>query len=94
MWTRRPEPGLKNKTRPTTTMQLAIPRMMMRGGTSKGAYFLASDLPTDIAQRDRILLAVMGSPEPRQIDGIGGRDPPTSNVAIVLTSERPRIDVD
>jgi 4-oxalomesaconate tautomerase len=67
---------------------------MMRGGTSKGAYFLASDLPTDAAARDRILLAVMGSPDPRQIDGIGGADPLTSKVAIVSRSERPGIDVD
>jgi 4-oxalomesaconate tautomerase len=75
-------------------MQLSIPCMMMRGGTSKGAYFLASDLPTDIAQRDRILLHVMGSPDPRQIDGIGGADPLTSKVAVVSKSERPGIDVD
>jgi len=67
---------------------------MMRGGTSKGAYFLASDLPADSAQRDRILLAVMGSPDARQIDGIGGADPLTSKVAIVSPSERPGIDVD
>jgi 4-oxalomesaconate tautomerase len=75
-------------------MQLSIPCLMMRGGTSKGAYFLASDLPSDIAQRDRILLAVMGSPDPRQIDGIGGADPLTSKVAIISKSERPGIDVD
>jgi 4-oxalomesaconate tautomerase len=75
-------------------MQLAIPCTMMRGGTSKGAYFLASDLPADIAERDRILLHVMGSPDPRQIDGIGGADPLTSKVAIVSPSERPGIDVD
>jgi 4-oxalomesaconate tautomerase len=75
-------------------MQKAIPCMMMRGGTSKGAYFLASDLPTDTAERDRILLAVMGSPDPRQIDGIGGADPLTSKVAVVSRSERPGIDVD
>jgi len=56
----------------------------MRGGTSKGAYFLASDLPTDIAERDRILLSAMGSPDPRQIDGIGGADPLTSKVAVIL----------
>ena len=67
---------------------------MMRGGTSKGAYFLASDLPSDAAQRDRILLAVMGSPDPRQIDGIGGADPLTSKVAVVSPSDRPGIDVD
>jgi 4-oxalomesaconate tautomerase len=66
----------------------------MRGGTSKGAYFLASDLPSDVAQRDRILLNVMGSPDPRQIDGIGGADPLTSKVAVVSRSTRPGIDVD
>jgi len=66
----------------------------MRGGTSKGAYFLASDLPSETATRDRVLLAVMGSPDPRQIDGVGGADPLTSKVAIVSKSTRPGIDVD
>ena len=75
-------------------MQRAIPCTMMRGGTSKGAYFLASDLPADTTQRDRILLAAMGSPDPRQIDGIGGADPLTSKVAIVSPSDLPGIDVD
>jgi len=75
-------------------MQTAIPCFQMRGGTSKGAYFLASDLPDDVAARDRILLAVMGSPDKRQIDGIGGADPLTSKVAIVSRSSRPGIDVD
>jgi 4-oxalomesaconate tautomerase len=68
--------------------------MWMRGGTSKGGYFLASDLPSDPAQRDTILLAVMGSPDPRQIDGMGGADPLTSKVAVVSKSDRPGIDVD
>lgn len=68
--------------------------MMMRGGTSKGAYFLARDLPDDEAARDALLLSVMGSPDPRQIDGIGGADPLTSKVAIVQTSARPGVDVD
>jgi 4-oxalomesaconate tautomerase len=72
----------------------AIPAMMMRGGTSKGAFFIASDLPADRAERDRILLGVMGSPDPRQIDGIGGADPLTSKVAIVSKSRRPGVDVD
>ena len=72
----------------------AIPAMLMRGGTSKGAYFLAADLPSDRAARDRVLLAVMGSPDPRQIDGIGGADPLTSKVAVVSRSERPGVDVD
>ena len=67
---------------------------MMRGGTSKGAYFLASDLPSDSAERDRILLSAMGSPDPRQIDGIGGADPLTSKVAVVSPSSRPGIDLD
>jgi 4-oxalomesaconate tautomerase len=66
----------------------------MRGGTSKGAYFLARDLPEDAAARDALLLSVMGSPDPRQIDGLGGADPLTSKVAIVEPSARPGIDVD
>ena len=66
----------------------------MRGGTSRGAYFLASDLPTDIAERDRLVLSAMGSPDPRQIDGIGGADPLTSKVAVISPSSRPGIDVD
>lgn len=57
--------------------------MMMRGGTSKGAYFVASDLPADVEERDALLLRIMGSPDPRQIDGIGGAHPLTSKVAIV-----------
>lgn len=68
--------------------------MWMRGGTSKGAYFLAEDLPQDRAARDAFLLGVMGSPDPRQIDGIGGADPLTSKVAVVQRSSRPGIDVD
>lgn len=68
--------------------------MMMRGGTSKGAYFLADDLPSDEKARDELLLRIMGSPDPRQIDGIGGADPLTSKVAIVRKSERLGIDVD
>ena len=68
--------------------------MWMRGGTSKGAYFLADELPTDPAARDAFLLRVMGSPDPRQIDGIGGGDPLTSKVAIVRRSTRPDADVD
>src|SRR6187551_1774366 len=68
--------------------------MWMRGGTSKGGYFLADDLPSDSSARDAFLLRVMGSPDPRQIDGIGGADPLTSKVAVVRRSERPGIDVD
>jgi len=68
--------------------------MWMRGGTSKGAFFLAGDLPTDLAARDAFLLRVMGSPDPRQIDGMGGADPLTSKVAVVRRSERAGVDVD
>jgi 4-oxalomesaconate tautomerase len=68
--------------------------MMMRGGTSKGAFFLATDLPVDPATRDRVLLAVMGSPDKRQIDGLGGADPLTSKVAIVSPSTRDDAQVD
>ena len=68
--------------------------MWMRGGTSKGGYFLAEDLPNDIAERDAVLLRVMGSPDAKQIDGMGGADPLTSKVAIVKKSDRPGIDVD
>lgn len=75
-------------------MQTAIPTVVIRGGTSKGLYFLASDLPTDAATRDRILLAVMGSPDNRQVDGMGGAHPLTSKVAIVSPSKEEDIDVD
>lgn len=74
--------------------QTRIPCLMMRGGTSKGAYFLAEDLPCAGPLRDKVLLAVMGSPDPRQIDGIGGADSLTSKVAIISRSERPDADVD
>lgn len=68
--------------------------MWMRGGTSKGGYFLATDLPGDPKDRDELLLNLMGSPDPRQIDGMGGADPLTSKVAIVKPSEREGVDVD
>nr|WP_311132455.1 4-oxalomesaconate tautomerase [Nonomuraea gerenzanensis] len=68
--------------------------MLMRGGTSKGAYFLAGDLPGDPAERDDLLLRTLGSPDPRQIDGIGGAHPLTSKVAVVSASADPSADVD
>jgi len=71
-----------------------IPCLWMRGGTSKGAVFLASDLPADPRERDALLLRVMGSPDARQIDGIGGADPLTSKVAILSPSTRADADVD
>ncbi len=66
----------------------------MRGGTSRGPYFIKSDLPDDIESRDKILLAVMGSPDNRQIDGLGGADPVKSKVAMVSKSKEDGIDVD
>ncbi|MEU4088434.1 4-oxalomesaconate tautomerase [Streptomyces aureus] len=68
--------------------------MLLRGGTSKGAYFLAGDLPAEAAERDALLLRVMGSPDPRQIDGLGGAHPLTSKVAVVSASTDPAADVD
>jgi len=68
--------------------------MWMRGGTSKGGYFLKDDLPADTAARDALLLRIMGSPDPRQIDGMGGADPLTSKVAVVGKSAREGVDVD
>lgn len=75
-------------------MLTSIPCTLMRGGTSKGLYFHERDLPADSALRDRVLLAVMGSPDPRQIDGVGGAHPLTSKVAIIRPSARPNVDVD
>lgn len=75
-------------------MLTAIPTTLMRGGTSKGLYFAASDLPQDIETRDRVLLAAMGSPDARQIDGVGGAHPLTSKIAIISPSTREDADVD
>ncbi|HEX7943978.1 MAG TPA: 4-oxalomesaconate tautomerase [Phenylobacterium sp.] len=74
--------------------QTAIPCTVMRGGTSKGLYFRASDLPADVATRDAVLLAAMGSPDPRQIDGMGGAHPLTSKIAVVGAPTHPDADVD
>eukprot|EP00916_Digyalum_oweni_P006106 GHVL01010516.1.p1 GENE.GHVL01010516.1~~GHVL01010516.1.p1 ORF type:complete len:359 (-),score=20.84 GHVL01010516.1:734-1810(-) len=68
--------------------------MILRGGSSKGAYFLRDDLPTAPDQRDDLLLQIMGSPDARQIDGIGGAHPLTSKVAIVAASTDPAADID
>ena len=75
-------------------MSDGIPCIWMRGGTSKGGYFLASDLPDDIHARDALLLDVMGSPDSLQIDGMGGASPLTSKVAVVKPSDRIGVDVD
>ncbi|MDC0435803.1 4-oxalomesaconate tautomerase [Pelagibacteraceae bacterium] len=73
--------------------QIKIPCLFMRGGTSRGPYFLKNDLPEDEHQRNKTLLAVMGSPDVRQIDGLGGADPVKSKVAMVSKSEENGIDV-
>ena len=75
-------------------MSNGIPAMWMRGGTSKGGYFLSHDLPEDKVERDALLLKIMGSPDLRQIDGMGGADPLTSKVAIVQKSNRCGVDID
>lgn len=67
---------------------------MMRGGTSRGAFLLAEHLPEDHTQRDKILMAIMGSGNDLEIDGIGGGNPLTSKVAIISRSSDPRADVD
>ncbi|MBW3666271.1 MAG: 4-oxalomesaconate tautomerase [Actinobacteria bacterium] len=68
--------------------------MLMRGGTSKGAFFLAADLPSDSQERDQLLLEVMGSPDPRQVDGVGGAHPLTTKVAVVSPSDREDTDLE
>jgi 4-oxalomesaconate tautomerase len=68
--------------------------MLIRGGTSRGPFFLESDLPSDVPTRDQVLLAAMGSPDDRQIDGLGGAHPLTSKVAIVSLSQRPGVDLE
>jgi 4-oxalomesaconate tautomerase len=75
-------------------MSDGIRAMWMRGGTSKGGYFLAEDLPAGAEARDRLLMEIMGTPDPRQIDGMGGADPLTSKVALVRPSSREGVDVD
>jgi hypothetical protein len=73
--------------------QVKIPCVVMRGGTSKALFFKEEDLPEDRGSRDRILLAAFGSPDARQIDGLGGADPLTSKCAIVAPSRDEGIDV-
>jgi 4-oxalomesaconate tautomerase len=68
--------------------------MLMRGGTSKGIYFLADDLPADPRERDALLLSIMGSGHPMQVDGVGGAHPLASKVAVVSRSRRDDADVD
>ena len=69
-----------------------IPAVFMRGGTSKGVYLMAEDLPSDPELRDRVILDIYGSPDARQINGMGGADPLTSKVAVLSVSEREGVD--
>jgi 4-oxalomesaconate tautomerase len=75
-------------------MQRSIPCLFMRGGTSRGPFFFEGDLPINIPARDAVLLSVMGSPDVRQIDGLGGADPLTSKVGIVRRGQTPGIDLE
>jgi 4-oxalomesaconate tautomerase len=75
-------------------MQRSIPCLFMRGGTSRGPFFLEGDLPGEIAERDAVLLSIMGSPDARQIDGLGGADPLTSKVGIVRACQTPGVDLE
>ena len=75
-------------------MQTPIQTCFMRGGTSRGPFFDAADLPADVATRDRVLLAVMGSPNSRQIDGLGGAHPLTSKAGIAARSGRSGVDLE
>ena len=75
-------------------MQTKIPCVVMRGGTSRGPFFHASDLPADLPTRDAVLLAVLGSPHEIQVDGIGGAHSVTSKVAMISKSRRSDADVD
>src|SRR4051812_3145863 len=74
--------------------QIPVRCVILRGGTSKGVFFNAHDLPTEKTARDRFLLSVMGTPDPRQIDGLGGADPLTSKVCIIGAPSVPDADVD
>ncbi|MEI7514851.1 MAG: 4-oxalomesaconate tautomerase [Betaproteobacteria bacterium] len=78
----------------TSRSQTAIPCLLMRGGTSKGPFFNEADLPQDVATRDRVLLAALGSPDARQIDGIGGAHPLTSKAGMVSRSALAGVDLE
>jgi len=74
--------------------QIAVPCLLMRGGTSHGPFFDERTLPDDVATRDAVLLAAVGSPDPRQIDGIGGAHPLTSKIGLVRPGSQPGVDVE
>lgn len=72
---------------------MEIPCVLVRGGTSKGVYIREDDLPADIGERDKVISMLFGSPDARQINGLGGGDPLTSKVAILAPSTRKDCDV-
>ncbi len=74
--------------------QIAVPCTIMRGGTSKAVFMRMADVPSDPSVRDRFLLALFGSPDKRQIDGLGGADPLTSKFAMIGPATRPDADID
>ncbi|GAA5196141.1 PrpF domain-containing protein [Rugosimonospora acidiphila] len=71
-----------------------VPAVIMRGGTSKGVFLHEADLPPHGPERDRVLLDILGSPDPMQIDGLGGTHSSTSKAVVVSRSQRPEADVD
>jgi len=79
-------------TKPSTTIRL--PFVLMRGGTSKAVFLTGDSLPSDAVERDATILALFGSPDPRQIDGLGGADLLTSKLAIIDPPSRPDADLD
>ena len=81
-------------TRRRPMAEPGTPCTLMRGGTSRGAFFLASDLPSDVAVRNAFLARVLGAPDPNEVDGVGGGHPLTSKVAVVEPSADPSADVD
>src|SRR6185503_1830392 len=92
--TREARPRVPGTARRGVTVLRGIPATLMRGGTSKGLYFDVRDLPADALLRNQLLLAAMGSPDVRQIDGVGGAHPLTSKVAVVGPPTRADADVD
>ncbi len=86
--------GIEGKIQVMKSTQTAVPVSLMRGGTSRAAYFRAEDLPADTDRRNRVLLAVMGGPDDLRVDGIGGGHPLTNKVAVIGRSDRPDADVD
>ena len=84
----------KSKKKKNKKVVIELPISIIRGGTSKGVYILKNDLPTNKEEWDPILLRLMGSPDQKQIDGLGGSQSVTSKVAIISKSSRPEADVD